>query len=251
MWNLINLQERGGVKLRIDLCTALERQRPGTPYKLSEVADLQALGLGNADFFAGPRSGILYQCVIDGQPTMLSDAGLDWAVIHRIHEVIHPNMPFQWNDYLAGECAKRNVGLQDMRDANWDRHADPWVPAPPHQLTNITIQELRALWEALEEEWGNAKNDALAFYNHVTWGGAVFVTSDNHFLGQKRRAALRQLTLHVNVRERQEDGNLHQHQRTLTFTTGSEILRPFDAVAYLCEQTGVHLENYRIRKLSS
>jgi hypothetical protein len=238
--DLITLQAQGVVKLRIDISFALERQPRGAqPDVQDQVAYLRGLGFGDAEYLAGPRSSIIYRCVIDNQPTMLSDARLDNTVVRRIHEVIHPNMPFKWNDYLVLECQHRNITVKDIQAANWDDHAAlyPWVPAPQHQLDDATIQNLRILWQRLDGRWNNAKNDALAFYNHITWNGAVFVTNDKHFLRQKRREALRRLSLHVNVLKRGDNDNRHQHERTLTFMTNSEILRPVDAVAYLCEKT--------------
>lgn len=45
--------------------------------------------------------------------------------------------------------------------------------------------------EAVRKKWHNTKNDTLGLYEHVTWGGDIFVTSDRqHFLNKRSQLAV-------------------------------------------------------------
>jgi hypothetical protein len=240
--DLIELQAQGTVKLRIDKSFALERQPHGVQRSLQDqVAYLRALGFGDAEYLAGPTSNMWFHP--EGEPhATFWNSGLRQAVVEAIGKVIHPNIPFFPQPYLEAMCTKHEIAFQDMLAANWDRYTrlSPWVAAPPHQLDAATVRHLRSLWEQWSQDWMNKKNDALALYNHVTWGGAVFVTSDNDIL--KRRAQLRRLVLQVNVLEEGPDGYFELRPHEVTFCMPSEILRPFDAVAYLREKTRSNLD---------
>jgi hypothetical protein len=143
-----------------------------------------------------------------------------------------------------------NLNPHDMFAANWKGYSPfypPWLEPPQHNLDDATLQRYQELGEKWSQVWMNRKNDALSLYNHVTCNGAVFVTSDGHFL--KRRAALRQLTLRYFKLDVQADNTLGPCERIVSFTMTTEILSPTNAVRYICQQTDVQLESYQPNKL--
>ena len=233
---LLAFNRAGVITINVTLSTALEEQRPDEQLEMHEYAAwLQEQGIAIDNSFTSSRTIGFY---VPGTPpyTITYDVRLERALNERIHQILFPNIPFSWVEYLDQECARGGiVGTKREALIELDRQDMyiPYSPQAPTQLPTPALdaleqterEEVRVLWTRLHRRWMNAKNDALGFYNHLTQAAhtthpayAVFVTNDGNFRKPTKLAALRQLGFR------------------------GEILPPAEAVAFICTVTGASLE---------
>jgi hypothetical protein len=232
---LLAFNRAGMITLNVTLSTALEEQRPGEKLAMHEYAAwLQEQGVASGNTFTSSRS-IGFRIPGSGPNTITFDTCLEHALNERIHRILFPGVPFSWFEYRDQECARRNiVGIQ--REALIELDARdfyiPYSPQAPAQLPTPALdglgqterEEVYDLYKRLHRRWMNAKNDALGLYSHLTHAAyttyperAVFVTNDRDFLRPTKLMALRALGF------------------------PGEVLRPVEAIAFLCNVTGVSL----------
>jgi hypothetical protein len=131
----------------------------------------------------------------------------------------------------VGITDTRREALLELESLSWDTYIPPSPQAPMQRptptldtLEETERDELWAICENLFWKWTNKKNDALGLYNHITQSlhtthpeHAVFVTNDGKFHQKSKLAALRKLGF------------------------PGEILRPAEAVTFICKVTGASL----------
>ena len=230
---LLALNRAGVITLNVTLSTAREQQRPGEKLAMHEYAvRLQEQGIAAGNVFTSSRT-IGFRLPDTDPNTITFDPFLEIALNERVHRILFPDVPFRWFEYRDQECARQNiVGIKRKALIELDarRFYIPSSPQAPAQFPTPALdtlgpterEEVSKLHKHLQRRWMNAKNDTLGLYSHLTNAvhttypeRAVFVTNDDNFFKQTKVAAL----------------------RTLGFP--GEILRPVDAVAFLCNVTGV------------
>lgn len=237
---LLALNRTGVITLNVTLSTAREKQRQDTNLAMHEYVDwLQEQGIARSNIFTSSRT-IGFHVPGTDSNTITFDVFLEIALNERVHNILFPQIPFSWFEYRDQECARQNIaGVK--RDALIElvarNHYIPYSPQAPTQmptpaldaLSRIEQEEVYKLHKRLRRRWMNAKNDALGLYSHLTNAfhttypeRAVFVTNDDNFFKQTKVVAL----------------------RTLNFP--GSILRPADAVAFLCSVTGVSIANIEV-----
>jgi hypothetical protein len=242
-YQLLALNRAGVITVNVTLSSALEEQRPNEELKMHEYAAwLQEQGIDHANIFTHPRTIGFH--VPDTTPdTVTFSIDLELDLNMRIHQILFPNIPFFWFEYLAQEAARHGMAATKQKalmelDASFrmyippSPHAPMKRPTPTFDMLEQTEQEeLRDLRKQLLRKWRNAKNDALGLYNHLTQAvnttypeQAVFVTNDRNFRTQTRLAALRAC-----------------HFR-------GEILPPEKAITFLLRVTGTTLPQTEVEK---
>jgi hypothetical protein len=237
---IIALSHADVITINVTLSTALEEQRPNEQIEMHEYAVwLQEQGIAPGNNFTGPRSIGFY---VPGTPpnTITFDVQLERALNERIHQILFPNIPFSWVEYLNQECDRGDiVGTKREALIELDRQEMfiSYSPQASTQLPNSALyaleqserEEVRNLYKRLHRRWMNVKNDALGFYAHLTQAAytthpeyAVFITNDGNFRKKTKLAALR----HLGFR--------------------GEILPPAEAVAFIFKVTGASLEEMEI-----
>ncbi|WP_201372660.1 hypothetical protein [Ktedonobacter robiniae] len=234
------LNRAGVITLNVTLSTALEEQRPDAELTMHEYATwLQEQGIDRCNIFTSSRT-IGFRVPSTDPNTITFDFQLERALNERIHRILFPKTPFSWFEYRNQECTRQNiVGIK--RDALIELDARDFYfqssPQAPEQMLTPALdaleqterEEMHMLLKRLRRRWMNAKNDALGLYGHITNAvhtiypdRAVFVTNDNNFFKQTKVAGLRELNI------------------------PGRILRPADAVVFLCSITGVSLADITV-----
>ena len=150
---IVQSAARQELKLRVVAISASERQRDGGysenfstfRHRIAEI------GLGGVEILPAPC--ILGMTYLD-YSILVSDQFREEA--GRIHEILWPNIPFEYKDFCA------QVGR------------DPEAPA-------------------LDHRWRNPVIDTLVLWTHVHNGGGVLVTADKNFHRPTKKAALARL----------------------------------------------------------
>jgi hypothetical protein len=140
--DLIARHARSSIELRIPAIAASERQQGGTYFQnFSEfTARLERLGLNGIPILPP----MLYLGVAFlGQALLAGEPMIDLE--RQIHEILHPEIVF---DYI-GYCASRGI----------DPNAKP-----------------------LDRKWLNAKCDVQIVWSHIHHGGGTLVTNDENFI---------------------------------------------------------------------
>ncbi len=148
--HLIARHENKRIELRIPAIAASERQQGGTYFQnFSEfTARLDRLGLNGIPILPP----MLYLGVaFFGQALLAGGPMIDLE--RQIHEILHPEMVF---DYI-GYCARRGI----------DPNANP-----------------------LDRKWLNAKCDVQIVWSHIYHGGGTLVTNDENFLKSTKLSRL-------------------------------------------------------------
>jgi hypothetical protein len=227
---LLALNRAGVITINVTLSTALEEQRPDAELKMHEYAIwFQEQGIAPSNIFTSPRT-IGFHVQGTSPNTITFDAWRERALNERIHQILFPEVPFSWFQYRDQECTRRNI-VGNKREALLELDAQDLcraieIPKPAFDsLLPAEQEEVSTLHKRLLRRWRNAKNDALGLYAHLTQAvhtahseQAVFVTNDHDFLRPTKLAMLRELGF------------------------PGEILRTADAVAFLCNVTGVSLQ---------
>jgi hypothetical protein len=238
---LLNLNRTGVIMLNVTLSTALEQQHPDAELAMHEYADwLQEQGIASSNIFTSSRT-VGFRTPGTDPNTITFDPFLERALNERVHRILFPEIPFLWFEYRNQECARRNiVGIKrealielDTRDRYipYSPQAPARMPTPALDVLGQTErEEVYMLHKRLLRRWRNVKNDALGLYAHLTSAvhtsypeRAVFVTNDDNFFKQTKATALRKLHF------------------------PGRILRPTDAVVFLCHVAGVSLEDLGIK----
>jgi hypothetical protein len=149
--SLIARHDAGEAEVRLVATSASERQQSTIPY-LKDFGDFQIrvarLGLGHLELLVPiltPEVSFL------GWSSLAGDE--DIALMKRIHRVLFPGQPFDFNDAVAA--------------------AGPTIDP-----------------DTAERKWRNRFLDVQALWCHVHYGGDVFVTSDSNFHSQQKRQPL-------------------------------------------------------------
>lgn len=238
---LCALNRANVITLNVTLSTVQEQPRPGANLEWHEYATwLEEQGIAPNHVFTRPCTVGFYNTT---SHTITFDHRLVTAFRRRIHEILFPNMPFIWDEYRDQECALRGI-TEKKREAFIELdhlgrynpyfrpfpplylHAPAQFPTPSFDLLDQTEQEeVHFLRQKLYKTWRNKINDSLGFYCHLTQAlytthpeQAVFVTNDKIFFKQTKAAAFRKLGI------------------------PGRILRSAEAVAFLCDITGVSLQ---------
>lgn len=198
---LLGFNREGRITVSTTISTMLEKQRPGEEMSLQELmAWLQEMGFTSEHIFMGPRT-----IAFNVQGVMTFGPDRESALNQCIHYAMFPNIPFHWREYLDQQCTKQGI-VNTKREAliELDNKMQlpyiPYSPQAPQQrptpaldtLEQDEIEVLSDLYLDLHDRWGNAKNDALGLYNHLTNAvhttypdQSIFVTSDKrHFLNK-------------------------------------------------------------------
>lgn len=237
---LLALNRSGVITLNVTLSTALEEQRPDAILAMHEYAAwLQEQGIDRLNIFTSSRA-IGFRVPGTDPNTVTFDFHLERALNERIHSILFPQIPFSWFEFRNQECARQNIvgtkqkALIELDSRDFYFQSSPRAPEQmPTPALDALGQEERegvyALLKRLRRRWMNAKNDALGLYSHITNAvhttypeRAVFVTNDHNFFKQTKAAGLRALNI---------PGN---------------ILRPAEAVVFLCNVTGVSLADVTV-----
>ena len=237
---LLALNRANVITVNITLSTALEERSPKEKLERQEyVAWLQEQGIASSNIFTGPRT-IGFHIPGTTPNTITFNSQIERALNERIHQILFPNIPFYWSEYLDQECARRGiVGIKRKAMIELDNASlsiyIPYSPQAPTQMPTPALdaieqterEELRDLYEQLHRKWKwmNAKNDSQGLNIHLTQAAhtthpeqAVFVTNDrDDFLKQTKLEALRQCGFR------------------------GKILPPAEAVAFIFEVTGASL----------
>lgn len=233
---LLQMHVQRLIVINVTLSTALEAQRTDKPkgWQQDFTAWLGEFGISKQNIFTGPRT-IGFRTT-DAPDAVTFSSDLETEFTQRVHAILFPNIPFQWRDFLARECERKNVSWAAMAEfagAQLGFYIPP-TPQSPQSQPTPTYDALSAgerdrverLHARCHRIWSNAKNDALGFHNHLTQAfqtfhpeRSVFVTSDKNFRKQTKMEAL----------------------RSLGFT--GQILPPREAVAFLHIVTGISLAN--------
>lgn len=159
--SLIARHEAGEAEVRLVATSASERRQGTTPY-LRDFGDFQrrvaALGLGHLELLA-PILTVSVSFL--GWSVLAGDE--DTVLMRKIHRVLFPQHPFDWEDPLATP----------------DRTIDP---------------------ETIERKWRNRLMDVQALWCHIYHGGDVFVTNDENFHKQRKRQPLAALGAQIILR---------------------------------------------------
>jgi hypothetical protein len=208
---LLALNRAGVITVNVTLSTALEKQRLNEKLNMQEYsAWLEEQGIAPGNIFSGPRT---IPFLLPGDPNILTfDVQRELALNMHIHQILFPNIPFRWSEYLDQECIRRNIvgkkrqAFIELDQARYGIYIPPTPQAPTKRpsptldtLDTNEQEELHTLNNDLHRTWMNAKNDALGFFHHLTQSvhtiypeRAIFVTSDRNFLKQTKLVALKQ-----------------------------------------------------------
>jgi len=147
---LIARHHSGAISLRLVAISASERQPGGTyAQDFQEFKQkVAAVGLAGMEILLPPwYLGLTFL----GQGLLASEAMADLE--KQIHEVLFPDVPFEYQDY----CASHGI------DPSTDRRNPNWV---------------------------NKRCDVLGLWSHIHHGGDIFVTSDTNFHAVTKKPAL-------------------------------------------------------------
>jgi hypothetical protein len=234
---LLALSRAGVIIAATTLSTALEKQRPDQKLGMHEYAAwLQEQGFTPGFIFTGPRT-VGFHVAGTSPNTITFDVGLERALNERVHHILFHTVPFSWVEFRDREYQRlgilgtRRAALLELESLRWGQYIPPSPQAPATRPTPVldTLEQMERdeLWvicENLHRKWANRKNDALGFYAHLTQSfhtahpeHSVFVTNDGKFHQKSKLAALRKLGF------------------------PGEILRPAEAVTFICKVTGTSL----------
>lgn len=219
---LLDFNRQGKIAIATTISTMLERQRTGDEKSVQEIAAwLQEIGFTNEHIFMGPRT-----IAFNEQGKTTFGVGLEIALNQCIHHAMFPNIAFRWREYLDQQCMKLSIeGTRKDALIELDNKGLPYFPDSPQapqrrptptldSLEQDVLVELSDLYLNFHYKWGNAKNDSLGLYNHLTHAvqtaypdQSIFLTNDNNF--HKKIAAIRRCGFR------------------------GEILRPAEAVAFI------------------
>ena len=235
---LLALNRAGVITIIVTLSTALEKRSSNKKLEMPEwpeyIAWLQDQGIAPSNIFT-VQSMIGFHLPGSTPNTITFDGRLDRALNECIHHALFPNVPFDWYEYRDQVYERRGiVGIK--REALIElEFQDIYIPYSPEAsarmltsaldaLEQTERKKLSALWKELDENWMNAKNDALGLYIHLTRAThtthpeqAVFVTNDRNFRKQTKLKALRRCGYR------------------------GEILRPAEAADFILKVTGASL----------
>jgi hypothetical protein len=163
------------------------------------IAWLQKIGFASEHIFIGPRT-----VAFNEQGVITWDIEREFALNQCIHYAMFPNIPFHWREYLDQQCTKLGiVGTRKEALIELDKKKLPYIPYSPQApqqwptpaldtLEQDEKETLSVFYEDIYNRWGNAKNDAVGLYNHLTNAvhttypdQSIFVTCDKrHFLNK-------------------------------------------------------------------
>lgn len=198
---LLDFNSEGKITVATTISTMLEKQRAGEEMSIQEyIAWLQKIGFASEHIFIGSRT-----VAFNVQGMITWDIDRELALNQCIHYAMVPNIPFHWREYLDQQCTKKGIvgtrreGLIEL-DNKMHLPYIPYSPQAPRQrptpaldtLDQDEIEILSDLYLDLHDRWGNAKNDTLGLYNHLTNAvhttypdQSIFITSDKrHFLNK-------------------------------------------------------------------
>lgn len=227
---LLALNHASIIMLNVTLSTAFEEQRPDEQIEVHEYAAwLQKRGITPGNIFTAERT-ISFHIPGTNPNAITFDARRSHVLRVRIHQILFPEVPFLWVEYRNKKCKECGVeeaqqeALLELENQDEYKH-HTLLPTPTFDSLEQAEQEkVRSLYEQLPRKWRNKKNDSLGLYHHLTQAvytnhpeQSVFVTNDDNFFKQTKVAALRELGF------------------------PGRILHPADAIAFLCNVTGVSL----------
>ena len=145
--------KRGLITLSIGRTTFLERIPKGATDPLA-IAEKRIADAGlNIDRVVLYRSGPSLGVYCRGCNSNVYGVGLETSYARQVHDIVTGKKNI---DYVYYQYRER-------------RKNDPE--------------------EKVQERWHNQKNDTLGLFEHVKWGGDIFVTSDKGFLNKRDKLA--------------------------------------------------------------
>lgn len=146
---LADAHASGTAHVAIVAISASEKQKDGK--HLESFAEFQqrlaALGLGRLELLPP----MFYWNVTYWDWCIFSDSEMELQE-RKIHEILFPNIEYQWSDYYGGRCLSDDLSLA--------------------------------------RKWRNAKCDVQALWSHIFHKRKVFVTTDRNFHAESKKSAL-------------------------------------------------------------
>jgi hypothetical protein len=225
---ILEMNRAGLITANVTAMTEMEAQREDDRLKGEDhIRWIQSLGIARTNIFTRPRDiGFSTPDFPDGP---MFDTSREQVFRESLFALLRPNIPSRWPVYFNRKCEQfsplRSKAAHELWRLRWSWGLIriPPLPTPYLDMLSLTEREkLRRDVETWHDQWVNAACDVEGLFIHISQAiytthpeHAVFVTSDKHFHRQTKLDALRAINF------------------------PGEILRPAEAVQFLCGVTGI------------
>lgn len=186
MKQLIAFHRQGIIKIIVGWRTLLEKPRQGKGhlwFPEEERSRMDALGLSAVELFKTPQT----MWFLNEEGFLTYEHELPF--LRAIHEILFPNIDFDFRDYLKRYCKEHQLDLDLLEQVAFYSSPLTRVYSSPAEWELRLAREqqladnprITQQYRKIREKWTNAKNDALGLCAHTSWRGDIFVTSDKNF----------------------------------------------------------------------